>query len=84
MGQGHIAANSRLLQNLHTYINEEQVFNAISRLTREVEKIELFSGRSLRTIKMRNEIARLQVKLDYCKDQASFRTEQYHKIKSDD
>jgi len=73
VSQGHLHANSRLLQNLHIYINEDRVFGSISRLTKEVEKIELFSGPSLHTIKMRNEIARLEDKLAYCRNLASLR-----------
>jgi hypothetical protein len=78
MTQGHLGANSRLLQNLHSHINEDHVFSSISRLTQEVEKIESFSGPSLRTIKMRNEIAMLEDKMTYCRNQASLRREQFH------
>ena len=74
MTKEHLTANSRLLQNLNAHINEDQVFISISRLTKEVEKIETFSGRSLHTIEMRNEIAMLEDKLAYSNDQASLRT----------
>jgi len=84
MTQEHLTANSRLLQKLNVHINEDQVFSSISQLTKEVEKIETFSGRSLHTIKMRNEIAMLEAKLAYCNDQASLLTKQFHKIKPED
>ena len=84
MTKEHLAANSRLLQKLNAHINEDQVFSSISQLTKEVDKIETFSGRSLRTIKMRNEIAMLEAKLAYCNDQASLRRKQFHKIKPED
>ena len=84
MTKEHLTANSRLLQKLNTHINEDQVFISISRLTQEVEKIETFSGRSVHTINMRNEIAKLEEKLAYSNDQASFRTNQFHKIKLED
>ena len=74
MTKEHLTANSRLLQNLNAHINEDQVVISISRLTKEVEKIETFSGRSLHTIEMRNEIAMLEDKLAYSNDQASLRT----------
>jgi hypothetical protein len=71
----HLTANSKLLQRLNTSINEGEVASSISRLTKEVEKVETFSGPSLHTIKMRNEIAMLEAKLAYTKNQANPRTE---------
>jgi len=84
MTKEHLTANSRLLQKLNAHINEDRVFSSISQLTKEVEKIETFSGRSLHTIKMRNEIAMLEAKLAYSKNQASPRTKQFRKIKHQD
>ena len=75
MTKAHLAANSRLLQKLNTNINEDEVFSSIFQLTKEVEKIEIFSGHSLRTIKMRNEIAMLEAKLAYTENQANLRIE---------
>jgi hypothetical protein len=74
MTQEHLVANCRLLRKLNTHINEDRVFSSISRLTKEVEKIEIFSGPSLHTIKMHNEIARLEDKLAYSKNQTSLHT----------
>ena len=84
MTKEHFVAGSRLLQELNTSINEDQASSSISRMTKEVEKIEAFSGRSLHTINMRNEIAKLVDQLSYSKDQANFRTQQSHKTKSED
>ena len=83
MTREHPAANSRLLQKLNAHINEDQVSSSISRLTKEVEKIETFSGRSLHTIKMRNEIAMLEAKLAYCNDQTNLRKKVFHKTKTE-
>ena len=84
MTKEHLTASSRLLQKLNAHINEDRVFSSISQLTKEVEKIETFSGRSLHTIKMRNEIAMLEDKLAYSKNQAGLRTKQFRKIKPED
>ena len=77
MNKEHLTANSRLLHNLNSHINEDQVFSSISQLTSEVERIEMFSGPSLHTIKKRREIAILKDKLAYSRRQASLRTKQY-------
>jgi hypothetical protein len=58
--------------------------HSISQLSNEVDKIESVSGPSLRTIKLRNEIARLEDQLSYSKHQANLRTQQYYKTKSKD
>ena len=84
MTKEHLTANSRLLQKLNAHINEDRVSSSISQLTNEVDKIETFSGRALHTIKMRNEIAMLEDKLAYSKNQASLRTKQFRKIKPED
>ncbi len=84
MTQGHLVINSRLLKNLNTSVNEDQIFSSISQLRNEVYKIESASGRSLRTIKLRNEIARLEDQLSYSKNQANLRSQQYCKTKSED
>lgn len=73
MNRGHLVNNSRLLNNLNTDVNEDQLLSSISNLSDEVYKIESVSGRSLRTIKMRNEIAMLQDQICYCKKQAKLR-----------
>jgi hypothetical protein len=65
MNREHLVNNSRLLKNLDTYINEDKLMSSISELSNEVNKIESFSGRSLHTIKMRNEIAKLEDQLSY-------------------
>jgi hypothetical protein len=57
---------------------------SISQLSKEVDKIESVSGRSLRTNKMQNEIAKLEDQLSYCKNQANLRTRQYRNSKSED
>ena len=84
MTKEHLTANSRLLQKLNAHINEDRVFSSISQLTKEVERIETFSERSLHTIKMRSEIAMLEDKLAYGKNQASLRTKQFRKITPED
>jgi len=84
MNREHLVSNSRLLENLNTYINEDQLMSSISQLRNEIFKIESVSGRSLHTIKMRNEIAKLEDQLSYCKNQANLRTQQYCKTKSED
>ena len=84
MNREHLVNNSRLLKNLNTYINEDQLMSSISQLRNEIFKIESVSGRSLRTIKLRNEIARLENQLSYSKNQANLRTQQYCKTKPED
>ncbi len=84
MTQGHLVNNSRLLKNLNTSVNEDHIFSSISQLRHEVYKIESVSGRSLRTIKLRNEIAGLEDQLSYSKNQANLRTQQFRKTKSED
>jgi len=84
MTQGYLVNNSRLLKNLNTYINEDHLLSTISQLCTEVNKIESVSGRSLHTIKMRNEIAKLEDRLSYSKNQANLRTQQFHKTNSQD
>ena len=84
MTRGHLINNSRLLKNLNTFINEDHLFSSISQLRNEVYKIESVSGRSLRTIKLRGEIARLEDQLSYSKNQANLRTQQFSKTKSVD
>ena len=84
MDRGHLVDNCRLLRNLNTYIDEDRLMHSISQLSNEVDKIESVSGPSLRTIKLRNEIARLEDQLSYSKHQANLRTQQYYKTKSKD
>jgi len=84
MIRGHLICNSRLLKNLNTYINEDHLLNEITQLSAEVNKIESNSGRSLHTIKMRNEIAKLEDQLSYAKHQANLLTQQFHKTESED
>ena len=82
MIRGHLVNNSRLLKNLNTYINEDQLLSSISQLSNEVNKIESASGRSLRTIKMRNEIAMMKDQIRYSENQANLRTQRFHKTKN--
>jgi t-SNARE complex subunit (syntaxin) len=84
MGSGHLVNNSRLLKNLNTYIKEDQLLSSISQLSNEVNKIESASGRSLHTIKMRSEIAKLEDLLSYTKNQTNLRAQQFHKTKSEE
>ena len=84
MAREYLVNNSRLLNNLNTYINEDHLLSSIKRLSNEANKIESVSGRSLRTIKMRNEITKLEDQLSYSKNQANLRTQQFHKIKAED
>ena len=84
MTRGYLINNSRLLKNLNTYINEDHLLSTISQLSNEVNKIESVSGRSLHTIKMRSEIAKLEDQLSYTKNKTNLRTQQSHKTKSED
>jgi hypothetical protein len=84
MTRGYLINNSRLLKNLNTYINVDQLLSTISQLSNQVNKIESVSGRSLHTIKMRNEIAKLEDQLSYSNNQAKLRAQQCCKTKSED
>ncbi len=84
MDRGHLVDNCRLLRNLNTYIDEDRLMRSISQLHNEVYKIESVSGRSRRTNKLRNEIAKLEDQLSYSKNQGNIRTRQYYKTKSED
>ena len=84
MNRAHLVENCRLLRNLNTYIGEDRLMLSISQLSNEVDKIESVSGRSLRTNKMRNEIAKLEDQLSYSKNQANLRTRQFRNTKSED
>ena len=84
MAGGHQIVNSRLLRNLNASINENHISGTICQLRKEVYKIESVSGRSLRTIKLRNEIATLEEQLSYSKIQSNLRTRQICKTKPED
>ena len=84
MDRGHLINNCRLLRNLNTYIDEDRLKRSISELRKEVNKIESASGRSRRTLQLRNEIALLEDQIAYGKSQAKLRTRQYCKTKSED
>jgi hypothetical protein len=84
MNRAHLVENCRLLRNLNTYIDEDRLMRSISQLSKEVDKIESVSGRSLRTNKMQNEIAKLEDQLSYSKNQANLRTRQFRNTKSED
>ena len=84
MTRRHLINNSILLKNLKTTVNETHISGTISQLRKEVFKIESVSGRSIRTIKLRNEIAKLEDQLSYSKDQSDFRSQQFCKTKSED
>jgi len=84
MTRGNLINNSRLLKNLNTYINEDHLLSTISQLSNEVNNIESISGRSQHTIKIRNEIAKLEDQLSYSKNQAILRTQQFRQTKSED
>ena len=84
MTRAHLVNNSRLLKNLNTSVNEDHIFSSISQIREEVYKIESISGRSLRTIKLRNEIARLEDQLSYSKKQSNLHKQQFRKAKPED
>jgi len=84
MTQRHLINHSRLLKNLNTSGNEAHVSSTISKLHKEVFKIESVSGRSLPTIKLRNEIAKLEGQLSYSKNQSSLLAQQFRKTKYTD
>ena len=84
MSREQLINNSRLLTNLDTHLNEDQLSSSIAQLSSEVNKIESVSGRSLHTIKIRSEITKLEDKLAYTRNQANLRTQQFHETKSED
>jgi hypothetical protein len=84
MNRAHLVENCRLLRNLNTYIDEDRLMRSISQLSNEIDKIESASGRSLRTNKMRNEIAKLEDQLSYSKNQANLRKWLFRNTKSED
>jgi len=84
MNREYLVDNCRLLRNLNTYIDEDRLMRSISQLSKEVDKIESISGRSLRTNKMRCEVAKLEDQLSYCKNQSNHHTQQFHSTKSED
>ena len=84
MSQDQLINNSRLLTNLDTHLNEDQLLSSISQLNSEVNKIELVSGRSLHTIKMRSEITKLEDRLSYTRNQTKLRTQRINQTKSED
>jgi hypothetical protein len=84
MNRAHLVENCRLLRNLNSYIDEDRLMRSISQLSNEIDKIESASGRSLRTNKMRNEIAKLEDQLSYSKNQANLRKWLFRNTKSED
>ena len=78
----HLHTNSWLLENLDTYINEDQISGSIIRLNNEINRIELISGQSRRTNKMRIEIEKLGDLLAYSRNQANIRTQHFHMTNS--
>jgi hypothetical protein len=84
MDRGHLVENCRLLRHLNTQLDEDHLMRSIFQLSNELDKIESASGRSLRTNKMQNEIAKLEDQLSYSKNQANLRTRQYRNSKSED
>lgn len=71
--QEHLTVNFRLLDNLKTYINEDQIIDSINRLNRDIGNIESTSGPSKRTLVMRSEVDRLASLLAYIRQQAGSR-----------
>ena len=63
--------NSRLIQSLNNHLDEDQISKSIDQLSSQVKKIESVSGPSLRTLKLRSEIKKLENNLAYCKDKIS-------------
>lgn len=84
MDRGHLIDNCRLLRNLNTYIDEDRLKRSISELRKQVNQIESASGRSRRTLLLRNEIALLEDQIAYGKNQVKRLTRQYYKTKSED
>ena len=68
---------SLLLDKLDTYINEDEITDSINSLHDEIERIEVITGPSKRTDKMRREISFLQDKLSYSRSQGSIMTAHY-------
>jgi hypothetical protein len=84
MDRGHLIDNCKLLRNLNTDIDEDCLLRSIYQLSNELDKIELVSGRSLRTNKMRIEVIKLEDQLSYSKNQSNHRTRQFYNTKSED
>lgn len=68
---------SEPLDDTNTDTDEEQILESISRLSIEVNRIELTTGPSKRTHCMRTEIERLESQLAYFDSQAIDRTGQF-------
>lgn len=61
--RNEMSVNRGLLRNPETGADKDVVRESVDRLRERVEHIESFSGPSLRTRKLRNEIARLEARL---------------------
>jgi hypothetical protein len=66
--------NEHLMANFDDYINEYKISSAIIKLSNEIIKIESFCGPSRRTSSMRDDIAKLEVRLASCKIQGKILT----------
>ncbi len=84
MERSHLLTNSQLLANLNTYINEDQVSDSIIELKNDLNRIESATGPSKRTNKMRNEIAKLEDLLAYCKNQGKIHTQRFRVLDLDE
>ena len=82
MNPGYLVTNSLLLANLNTYISEDEISASISELRIEFDRINSVSGPSVRTLRIDNEIIKLEEQLAYSKSQANIRTQQYRKASS--
>lgn len=63
--------NRSVVQNLNTSIDEDLIKESVNGLRERVKHIESFSGPSLRTKKLRDEIMRLEKKLSCNQEQTS-------------
>lgn len=77
MDRNKLWQNSRLVQNLNTYFNEDRISDSITQLKLRIHQIESVTGPSKRTSKMRAEISKLELELSYCREQAGFRTRRF-------
>ena len=82
MNQAIMLTNSLLIANLNADTNEDRISSSIKELRNEINKIESFSGPSIRTYSMRDEIAKLEEELDSCKIPGSILTLQLRETKS--
>ncbi len=77
MDRNKLWLNSRLIQNLNIHLDEDKISKSIDQLSGQVKQIESVSGPSIRTLKLRNEIKKLESNLAYCRDKFGIQMDKY-------